>query len=153
MKIWGPPNPDLQNQNLQGIGCKSLYFRDFSGALVFKTPCSQWRGHRFSPWLGNKDPACCAGWPEEKKERRRKEQKRILTRFPGYLSACYIFRSTAILQRPSRVFLRVLCCCDLCVIHQTSFEFLLCRHKTKLTPACQVHALQLKREDCLPIKR
>ena len=37
---------------------------DFPGGPVVKTPCFQCRGHKFNPWLGNEDPACCAAWPQ-----------------------------------------------------------------------------------------
>ena len=39
---------------------KSTNNWDFPGGPVVKTPCCQCRGCGFDPWLGNKDPACCA---------------------------------------------------------------------------------------------
>ena len=38
---------------------------DFPGGPVAETLCSQCRGHRFNPWLGNYDPTCCAAQPKE----------------------------------------------------------------------------------------
>ena len=36
--------------------------------LVVKTLCSQYRGHRFNPWLRNCDPTCCVVWAKKKKK-------------------------------------------------------------------------------------
>ena len=38
--------------------------RDFPGHPVAKSPCSQCRGPRFNPWLGNLDPSCCSAEPD-----------------------------------------------------------------------------------------
>ena len=35
-----------------------------SGSPVVKTPRFQCREHRFNPWLGNKDSACCTVQPK-----------------------------------------------------------------------------------------
>ena len=49
---------------------------DFPGGPVVKTPSSQCRGHRFDPWSGNKDLACCMVWPKKKKKKREKPGRR-----------------------------------------------------------------------------
>ena len=51
---------------------------------MVKTPHFPCRRHRFSPWLGNEDPTCCAMWP--KKQRRRSRDlygRKVLTFFTG----------------------------------------------------------------------
>ena len=109
-RFGDPPNPDLQNQNLQGIGCKSLYFLWHP---CVKDSMLSMEGSQVQSMVGEQRSCmlCRVTWRKKGKKKKRAEIC-ILTRFPGHLSACNIFRSTAILQRPSRVFLKVLCCCD-----------------------------------------
>ena len=37
---------------------------------VVKIPHFHHRGHEFSPWLGNYDPACCRAWLNEKEKKK-----------------------------------------------------------------------------------
>lgn len=42
---------------------KILDSRELPGRPLVKTPSAQCRGHKFDPWLGNKDPSCCLAQP------------------------------------------------------------------------------------------
>ena len=53
-----PPTLEVQSLNhwevLQKLGFKKkIQAKDFPGSPVVKTPCSQFKGPRFSPWSGN----------------------------------------------------------------------------------------------------
>ena len=48
----------LEGNSDEDILCEELYSKDFPGSPVAKTPCSQYRGHGFYPWFGDKDLAC-----------------------------------------------------------------------------------------------
>ena len=47
----------FNNQRIGKRNIRTLFhkksLRDFPAGPVIKTPCSQCRGHRFGPWLGN----------------------------------------------------------------------------------------------------
>ena len=40
---------------------------------MVRTPCFHCNGHRFDPWLGNKDPI----WPSQKKKRKKQHASKI----------------------------------------------------------------------------
>ena len=46
---------------------------EFPGGPVVRT-----QGHGFNPWLGNKDPTCCATWT--KKTKKQKKEKKCAYR-------------------------------------------------------------------------
>ena len=57
------------HQHLLLLILKMTIIQEFPDDLVVKTLCSQGRGHRFSPWLGNEDPTCLmAKIPKHKTE-------------------------------------------------------------------------------------
>ena len=47
----------------------------FSGSPVVKTPRFHFRGHRFNPWLVNKDPACYTVLPKINKNVKLKDPR------------------------------------------------------------------------------
>lgn len=41
---------------------------DFPGGPMIRTPCFQWRGPGFHPWMGKKDPTCCTAQMKTNKQ-------------------------------------------------------------------------------------
>ena len=46
--------------------------KDFPGGPVVKISHFHCKGHKFSPWLGNKNAACCVAQPKKAKEKHQK---------------------------------------------------------------------------------
>ena len=65
---------------------------DFPSGPVVKTLCFQGRGHRFNPWMRNREPTCCEVRSESKKKKKRKYFEEIYKLQPIYVGI-YIISS------------------------------------------------------------
>ena len=54
---------EVFHESSQGVSEAAVIYmlREFPLGPVVETPLCHCRGHRFNPWLGNKDPTCCEG--------------------------------------------------------------------------------------------
>ena len=52
----------------------------FPAGPVVKIPCFHCKGHRFEPWMGNRDPTCPLALPKESKQEREAQEEKELAK-------------------------------------------------------------------------